>query len=124
MNFKNIPEEEKPRERLLKYGVENLSNEELLAIILKTGTKKYNVKEVANNILCNIKDIRNLKDIRVNNLMNIEGIGKVKAIELLSAIELGRRVSEEDDYNELVSLTNHSSILKSFNSSFSFSCPI
>jgi len=118
MKFKNIPEDEKPRERLLKYGVENLSNEELLAILLKTGTKKYNVKEIANNILCNIKDITKLKDIRINNLINIEGIGKIKAIELIAAIELGKRVYEDDNYNKLVSLTNPKSIIEYFNNLF------
>lgn len=118
MKFKSIPDEEKPRERLLKYGVENLSNEELLAIILKTGTKKYNVKELANNILCNFDDIKNLKNIRVNNLINIEGIGKIKAIELISAIELGKRVYEDDNYKELVSLTNPEIIVKYFHNLF------
>lgn len=118
MKFKNIPDEEKPRERLLKYGVENLSNEELLAIILKTGTKKYNVKELANNILCNFTDIKELKNIRINNLINIEGIGKIKAIELLASIELGKRVYEDDNYEELITLTNPKTIIKYFNNLF------
>ena len=47
IKFKDIPSPEKPRERLIQYGAENLSNEELLMIILKTGTKKYSVKELA-----------------------------------------------------------------------------
>lgn len=118
MNFKNLPNEEKPRERLLKYGVENLSNEELLAILLKTGTKKYNVKEVSNNILCSVVDIKNLKDIRINNLINIEGVGKIKAIELLAAIEFGKRVYEEDNYNSLVKFTNPKDIINYFNNLF------
>lgn len=115
MKFKNIPDNEKPRERLIKYGVENLSNEELLAIILKTGSKKYNVKEIANNILCKFKDIRELKNMRINNLLDIEGIGKVKAIELISAIELGRRVYEDNNYDEMVMYANPSDIVKYFN---------
>ena len=82
MKFKNIPNDEKPRERLFLYGSENLSNEELLSIILKTGTKKYSVKEVASNLISKIGNIKNLKDIGLNTLMDIEGIGKVKAIEL------------------------------------------
>ncbi len=115
MKFKNIPDNEKPRERLIKYGVENLSNEELLAIILKTGSKKYNVKEIANNILCKFRDIRELKNMRINNLLDIEGIGKVKAIELISAIELGRRVYEDNNYDEMVMYANPSDIVKYFN---------
>ena len=88
--------EEKPRERFLKYGVSNISNEDLLAIILKTGTKDFSVKEVSNNILSSIKSIQNLKEITINKLIKIKGIGKIKAIELISAIELGKRVY----YNE------------------------
>lgn len=118
MKFKSIPQEEKPRERLEKYGVENLSNEELLAIILKTGSKKQNVKELANNILCAYKSIKNLKDLRINNLIKIDGIGRVKAIELLASLELGRRVYEEVDYNDLVSLTNPKIIINYFNKIF------
>ncbi len=118
MKFKSIPQEEKPRERLEKYGVENLSNEELLAIILKTGSKKQNVKELANNILCTYKSIKKLKNLRINNLIKIDGIGRVKAIELLASLELGRRVYEEVDYNDLVSLTNPKIIINYFNKLF------
>lgn len=118
MRFNDILKEEKPRERLVKYGVENLSNEELLAIILKTGSKKYNVKEVASNILSSYGDIKNLKDVRINNLTKIDGIGKVKAIELIAAIELGRRVYYEEDYKDMVTLTNPKVIIGYFNKLF------
>lgn len=118
MKFKDIPEEEKPRERLLKYGENNLSNEELLAIILKTGSRKHSVKDIANNILCSVDNIRKLKDMRINSLINIDGVGKIKAIELVAAIELGRRVYEENDYDELISFTNPSVIIKYFNNLF------
>lgn len=118
MRFNDILKEEKPRERLVKYGVENLSNEELLAIILKTGSKKYNVKEVASNILSSYGDVKNLKDVRINNLTKIDGIGKVKAIELIAAIELGRRVYYEEDYKDMVTLTNPKVIIGYFNKLF------
>lgn len=64
----------------------------MLAIILKTGSKKYNVKEVALNILTLITDISNLDQVGINTLMKIDGIGKVKAIEIKAALELGKRV--------------------------------
>ena len=54
MKLKELPVNELPRERLINNGVENLTNEELLSIILRTGTKNMNVKEVSNNILSNI----------------------------------------------------------------------
>lgn len=92
INFKNIPESDKPRERLYQYGSENLSDEELISIILKTGTKGMSVKEVSLKLLENVGDIKKLKDIGINTLMGINGIGKVKAIEIKAAIELGRRI--------------------------------
>ena len=51
MNLKDLPNEEKPRERLIKYGKENISNNELIEIILKSGTRKYGLKEISHNIL-------------------------------------------------------------------------
>ena len=92
IKFKNIPDSDKPRERLYNYGSENLSNEELISIILKTGSKKYSVKEVALKLLESIGDIHKLRDIGINTLTKIDGIGRVKAIELKAALELGKRV--------------------------------
>jgi DNA repair protein RadC len=90
--IKDIPDYEKPRERLINYGQESLSNEELIAIILRSGTKNYSSKYLANLILKEYKDISELKNASINKLCNIKGIGKTKAIELLAAIELGKRV--------------------------------
>lgn len=103
IRFKDIVNSDKPRERLYNYGEEYLSSEELIAIILKTGSKQYNVKEVALNLLANVGNIHKLKDIGINSLTKIDGIGKVKAIELKAAIELGRRVhSEENNVDKIV----------------------
>ena len=94
MNYliKDIKKEERPRERFIKYGVESLSNEELLSIILKTGTKDRSVKSLAMDLLNSIDNISELKNITVNKLLSIKGIGVVKAIEIISSIELGRRI--------------------------------
>lgn len=92
MLIKNIPEFERPRERFLKYGAKNLSNSELISILLNSGTKDKSVKELSNSILNNINDISELKDFTLNRLIKIKGIGKVKAITILSALELGKRV--------------------------------
>ena len=99
--IKDLKEEEKPRERLIKYGKESLSNEDLLSIILKTGTKNYSVKTLAKLILKEINNINDLKDITINKLINIKGIGKVKAIEILAALELGKRVYYLKDNNNI-----------------------
>ena len=114
MSFKKLPNEEKPRERMLKVGKENLTNEELLEIILKSGSKKYNIKEISHNILTSVNNINELKDIPINTLSNIEGMSKIKAIELSAALELGRRVYENDNYKELVYLTDPASIINYF----------
>ena len=89
--MKEIPKEERPRERLKEVGVENLTNKELLAIILKTGLKNKNVNELSLEIL-QTYPIQELKDISMRELMKVKGIGEVKAIELIAAIELGKRI--------------------------------
>ena len=114
INFKNIPESDKPRERLYQYGSENLSDEELISIILKTGTKGMSVKEVSLKLLENVGDIRKLKDIGINTLMGINGIGRVKAIEIKAAIELGRRIYIENNKLSGVILNNSLKIYEYF----------
>ena len=101
IKFKNMADENKPRERLYNYGSEVLSNEELIAIILKTGSKSYNVKEVALKLLEYVGDISKLKDIGIPTLMKIDGIGKVKATELKAALELGRRVYKDNNIEKI-----------------------
>ena len=93
IKIKNIIKEERPRERFIKYGVENLSNEELLAIILKTGTREYSVKRLALMLLNELGGIEKLKTATINTLTKIKGIGQVKAIELLSIVELSKRMN-------------------------------
>ena len=99
--IKNIPIDERPRERLVRCGASNLSNEELLSIILKTGTKDMSVKEVSMNLLSKIEDITKLKDVEINSLKRIKGIGEVKAIELIAAIELGKRVYTKENISKI-----------------------
>ena len=91
MLIKDIIENERPRERLIKYGTNSLSNEELLAIILKTGSNGKSSKDLACILLNEIGSITNLKNLNINKL-KINGIGKVKKIELLATIELGKRI--------------------------------
>jgi DNA repair protein RadC len=104
--IENIPKEDRPRERLLKYGVNSLSNEELIAIILKTGTKNKSSKLLAQSILSKINKISDLKNMTINNLLNIHGIGLVKAIELIASLELGKRVFYHNDYKDKIKIRN------------------
>ena len=97
--IKEIPINERPRERLKEVGVENLSDKELISIILKTGTKEKNVSDLALDIL-NKYSLSDLKNISVNNLIKIKGIGEVKAIELIASIELGKRIFLKEKTNK------------------------
>ncbi len=108
-----------PRERLLYYGSSSLSNEELLMIILKTGTKKYSVKELANILLTTIGGITQFKNITINKIIKIDGIGKVKAIELLAIIELSKRINAPTTETDIFNCTNPINIINYFNYLFS-----
>lgn len=94
---KDIVESERPRERLLEYGVDNLSNEDLLAILIKTGTYQKNVKDISLELLKKYGSFTNLKDMTIESLKKIKGIGEVKAIELIAALEFGKRIFLEKD---------------------------
>ena len=97
MKLKDIPLSERPREKLIKYGKENLSDAELLSLILKTGTKEENVLILSMNILKEIKKIENLKNITYEKLTKIKGIGKAKAISILAISELSKRIYYEKE---------------------------
>ena len=71
MKIKDMPTIERPREKFLNSSIDNLSDVELLSIILKTGTKKNSVKDISCNILNDIKDIRNLRKLTYNDLIKI-----------------------------------------------------
>ena len=117
MKLKELPVTELPRERLINNGVENLTNEELLSIILRTGTKNMNVKEVSNNILSSIKSINDLSNIDLYELSKIKGVGIVKAVSLKASIELGKRVTNIE-INNLMKLNNADIIHNTFKSLF------
>ncbi len=117
IKIKDIPINERPRERLIKYGVKYLSNEELLAIVLKNGCRDYNVKELSNILLKELNGIKGLKNISINTLNKIKGIGKVKSIELLASLELGKRVYYVEEKNN-IKLNNTSKIYNYFKDIF------
>ncbi len=113
MKLKELPNEEKPRERLIKYGANNVSNEDLISILLSTGFRNNNVKELSSQILSKIKNIKSLSEISLNELIKIKGIGKAKALTIIAAIELGKRVSEYTLEDKIV-LNNTSKVYMYF----------
>lgn len=108
---------DRPRERAIKYGISSLSNEELVSIILKSGTKNYSVKDLSNDLLSKVKSISELKNFTVSSLSKISGIGKVKAITLLASLELGKRVYYLQDKSN-VKLNNSKKIYEYFKDLF------
>jgi len=94
LKMKQLPESERPYEKLQIYGAKKLSNSELLAIIIKTGTKEETSIDLANRILILVNDLKGLQDISLEELGKIKGIGKVKAIQIQAALELANRINE------------------------------
>ncbi len=98
MKIKELPLTERPYEKLEIYGAESLSNAELLAIIIKTGTKEQSAVSIAQNILklneqAEQENLRFLQEMALEEFMKIKGIGKVKAIQLKAVCELTKRIA-------------------------------
>ncbi len=94
MNYKikDLPIDERPREKLKIKGADALSNEELIAIILRCGNKEESVKDLAIRLVKNLNHFHDLNTISYNDLIQIKGIKEAKAISLLASIELGKRL--------------------------------
>lgn len=90
---RDVPVEERPRERLLQHGAERLSNAELLAILLRTGTPGCSAVHLADRLLRRFGSVVDLIDADLQELIDMPGIGLAKATQLKAAIELGRRIS-------------------------------
>lgn len=91
--IRDFPQDERPRERFIQNGAQSLSNHELLAILLRTGTKEESVLQLSNRLLTQFEGLRLLKDATLDEITSIKGIGMAKAIQVLAAVEIGRRIS-------------------------------
>ena len=105
VRMNDMPMSERPYEKLMAYGEESLSNSELLAIIIKTGTKEKTALDLARQVM-NLSsnknnDLRFLQEISINELIKINGIGKVKAIELKALGEITKRMSQPINLNNI-----------------------
>lgn len=94
MKIKFLPEEERPVEKCMSYGIERLSNRELLALLINSGTREKSAMELAEVILAKEQaGITYLREASIEELMSIKGIGKAKAARLAAAVELGKRLA-------------------------------
>ena len=105
IKMKELPLSERPYEKLEMYGAHTLSNAELLAIIIKSGTKEQSSVSTAQKILSmknkNKDNLRFLQDMSIEEFMSIKGIGKVKAIQLKAVCELAKRLSRPIDNTKI-----------------------
>lgn len=93
--IKSLPLEENPREKALVYGIESLSNVELIALILRTGNKEESVIQLSQRLLNEIGGFSQLMNVDYASLVSLKGIKSAKAIELLSIIEISKRLKEK-----------------------------
>ncbi|SCG83738.1 DNA repair protein RadC [Proteiniborus sp. DW1] len=99
--IKDLPEDERPREKLYKYGPKALSNTELLAILIRTGSRENTAIELSQKLLAGKKEgIYFLTDTSLQEIMKVKGIGKCKAAQILAAVELGKRVMSSAHNNK------------------------
>ena len=107
LKIKELPIAERPYEKLELYGEKSLSNAELLAIIIKTGTKQETSVQLAQKILKlnnskNIDELNFLRELSLEELITINGIGRVKAIQIKAVCELSIRMNKPIDYKKVV----------------------
>ena len=115
LKMKEIPTSERPYEKLEIYGAKKLSNSELLAIIIKTGTKEETAVTLAQKILNlnqgkGINTLNFLQNVTIEELSKIKGIGKIKAIQIIAVCEISRRMSLPLDISN-IKITNSQEVV-------------
>lgn len=90
--IRDMPEDERPRERLMRFGARVLSNAELLAIMMRTGVGGENVLHLADRLLARFDGLPGIARASLAELQTVNGIGPAKAVEIKAALELGRRL--------------------------------
>jgi DNA repair protein RadC len=105
VKIKDLPTIERPREKLSKYGPEKLSNVELLAILLRTGTKELNVLKLSKKVLEKFGDGLS-SNVSLEELKTIHGLGEVKASEIIACFELGKRLLKDKKTSIILSARN------------------
>lgn len=95
MMIRDVHISDRPRERLIRQGASSLSNQELIAILLRTGTKEESVLMLANRILTSFDKIQDLREATIEEMMSVKGVGQAKAVQILAAVEIGKRLYQK-----------------------------
>ncbi len=106
-SFKNYPAHLKPKEKALHYGIDSLSDIELLALIINTGYKDKSVLELASDIINSFFGLANLNNITYQSLIKIKGISKHKALLILSIFEINKRINLDNIEKQKLNLKQH-----------------
>jgi len=96
----DLPADERPRERLLKYGVESLSLQELLSLIFGRGVKGESVVSISQKLITTFTSIDSLSEASIEELKEIKGLGLAKACQLKACFEISRRLRKEENSNK------------------------
>ncbi len=100
--IKELPEDERPREKLIKYGAEKLSDAELLALIIRMGTKERTAVEVSQDILNFFGGLQVLQGISVEELELVKGVGIAKAAQIKAITELSKRIFRAEKNKKVI----------------------
>ncbi|ADL12098.1 RadC family protein [Acetohalobium arabaticum] len=92
LTIKDLPKEERPREKLCKFGTKAMSTAELLALIIRTGSQSDTAIELANKLLTHTGGLKFIGDLSVEELQEVKGVGLAKAAQISATVELGRRI--------------------------------
>ena len=112
-SIKNWPEQERPRERLIQQGAQSLSDAELLAIFLRSGSKQHSAVELARLLIQHFGPLHRVMDASLEDLSQFHGIGNTKFAQLMAVKELGKRYVSQHFQNENLPLA-HSEQLKNY----------
>lgn len=111
MRIKDIPQEERPKEKLMYAGAESLSTSELLALIIRTGNSNKSAVQLAEDVLAySAKELGSLREADVQELTEIDGIGSTKACSIVASLELARRLLGRESDESRISMKNPESV--------------
>jgi len=109
--IKDWPEDDRPREKLLRNGEHTLSKSELLAILLRTGSKDQSALDLARKIIKKFKTFRNMSHTDIRDWNEFKGVGNAKIAQIKAAIEIGRRFREDELKEEKIQIKSSKDIV-------------